>query len=594
MRSFIPDEIIEEIRTSIDIVDVISEYVTLKKGGRNYFGLCPFHNEKSPSFSVSQEKQIYHCFGCSEGGNAISFIMKVENITFTEAIEILAKRARIELPEADISDDLKKKNNLKEKIYELNVEAARFYHQNLVSPAGKYAEEYLVKRGLNQNTIKKFGLGYSLDQWDSLNKYLLSKGFSQDLIIKAGLAKKSKGNSIFDVFRDRIIFPIIDVKGKVIGFGGRTTKDAMPKYLNSAETLVFNKSRNLYCLNIAKNSNDRKIIIVEGYMDAISLYQFGINNAVASLGTALTENQAKLMSKYCDEVIIAYDSDTAGQAATIRGMEILNDAGLNVKILQMPEGKDPDEYIRKFGVEKFKGLINNSKTFIQFKMDMLRAQININSLDGKITFLNKMSEILSKIDNVIERDAYIKILSNQTGISEDSINAQINKKIYREDKTKRDVKMQNIKNENIVVDKKIDHIEKMILYLISQDDIYNKVKEKINLDLFKNPVNKSIAQTIIERLNGKKPIEAGELMVLLKGEDEVKTISQIFSQNLEFDDSVRAVNEYVSYINSISSKEQILSFLKQSSAGIENDLELQKKLNDMIKKTGTNDLDEGR
>lgn len=594
MSHFYPDEIIEEVRTGNDVVDVISEYVTLKKSGKNYFGCCPFHNEKTPSFSVSQEKQIFHCFGCGEGGNVVTFLMKVENIGFVDAIQILAKRARIELPEQDISDDLKKKNKLKETLLNINIETGRFYYKNLVGSNGEKAKKYLINRGINSDTVKKFGLGYSSDEWDSLYKYLKSKGFSDDLMLKVGLIKKSKASNYIDIFRDRLIFPIFDVQGKIIGFGGRTIANAQPKYLNSPETTLFNKSKNLYGLNIAKNSENKQVIIVEGYMDAISLHQFGLSNVVASLGTALTENQAKLISKYFDEVVIAYDSDTAGQTATLRGIEVLNNTGIRIKILQLPEGKDPDEYVRKFGAEKFKYLINNAKTFVQYKMDILRAKNNLNTVDGKINFLNNMTNILVKIENTMERDTYINILSNETGVSSESINAQINRKIYGKESKKKSIINSNIKNNIQVVDKKIDHAEKTLLLLISQEYTYKRAKDKISEDLFKDDINKKIAEEIIKRYNLGQIIEPGELMNTLNQPEEIKAISQVFSQNVEFDDVDRAVNELVNYICEINKKEKIYQLIRDNTELIEDNIEIQQKLNQLLRNIDSKESQEGR
>lgn len=568
MNNYYPDEIIDEVRASSDIVEIISEYIHLKKSGRNYFGVCPFHNEKTPSFSVSPDKQIFHCFGCGAGGNAISFLMKIENISFVEAVQTLAKRARIELPQENVSDEIKAKNFLKEQMFSVSKEAARFFYDQLMSEKGKAARKYLASRGIETRTIKKFGLGYALGEWEFLNKYLLSKGYSQEVIYKAGLVKRTKKDTFIDAFRDRVIFPIFDISSKVIGFGGRTLGDDKPKYLNSPETLIFNKSRNLYALNFAKNSNSKKLIIVEGYMDVITLHQNGIDFAVASLGTSLTENQAKLLNKYAEEIIVAYDSDAAGQAAAQRNIDILNFAGCNIKVLQIPNEKDPDEYVRKNGIDKFFLLVNNSKSNIQFKIDNLRNEINIKSVDGKIKFLNKMSDILAKIDNTIERDAYIRSLAMETGISADSITAQVNKRLYG-DSPKKVIKNNNYVEKNIaVVDNKLDGAEKLLLYLIAvNDELYKKYENDIKIDLFSQGSNQNVASKILDRLSAGQLIEPGELMIGVENEQQINDISKIFSQNIVMEDSEKALLECITYIKEYKKNmklNQLLSEVKDN------------------------------
>lgn len=568
MNNYYPDEIIDEVRASSDIVEIISEYIHLKKSGRNYFGVCPFHNEKTPSFSVSPDKQIFHCFGCGAGGNAISFLMKIENISFVEAVQTLAKKARIELPQENISDEIKAKNFLKEQMFSVSKEAARFFYDQLMSEKGKAARKYLASRGIETRTIKKFGLGYALGEWEFLNKYLLSKGYSQEVIYKAGLVKRTKKDTFIDAFRDRVIFPIFDISSKVIGFGGRTLGDDKPKYLNSPETLIFNKSRNLYALNFAKNSNSKKLIIVEGYMDVITLHQNGIDFAVASLGTSLTENQAKLLNKYAEEIIVAYDSDAAGQAAAQRNIDILNFAGCNIKVLQIPNEKDPDEYVRKNGIDKFFFLVNNSKSNIQFKIDNLKNEINIKSVDGKIKFLNKMSDILAKIDNTIERDAYIRSLAMETGISADSITAQVNKRLYG-DSPKKVIKNNNYVEKNIaVVDNKLDGAEKLLLYLIAvNDELYKKYENDIKIDLFSQGSNQNVASKILDRLSAGQLIEPGELMIGVENEQQINDISKIFSQNIVMEDSEKALLECITYIKEYKKNmklNQLLSEVKDN------------------------------
>lgn len=347
--------LIDEIKANVDIVEVISQYVALKRKGSNYFGLCPFHNEKSPSFSVSQNKQIFHCFGCNAGGDVIGFLKKIENISFQEAVEMLAERANITLPKLETSEEDKKKLLLQEKVFKVNEAAAQYFHENLYKPNARPAQEYVKKRKLDNATLKKFQIGYS-GNYDDLYKELKRQGFQDEEILESKLVIKSKSGTPLDAFRSRLMFPIVDVKDRVIAFGGRALDDSKPKYINSPDTIVYNKGRNLFALNVAKKTDKDYLIMVEGYMDAISLHQRGIDNAIASLGTALTERQGRLLKRYKSKVIIGYDSDGAGQAATMRGLEILQNIGFDIRILQLEGAKDPDEFVIKYRKREIQSL----------------------------------------------------------------------------------------------------------------------------------------------------------------------------------------------------------------------------------------------
>ena len=371
---------IDDIKSNNDIVDIISQYVILKRSGRNFLGLCPFHKEKTPSFSVSADKQIFHCFGCGIGGDVISFICKIDNVNYKEAIEILAEKAGIPLPISDNTNDTKKEM-LKQKIYEINELVANFYHQNLYTSIAKPAQEYVKKRKLDNNTLKKFMIGYSTGG-NEVYKLLKEKGFTEEQILASNLVKKTN-YGYNDVYKNRLMFPIQDIRNRYIAFGGRVLDNSLPKYINSPEGIVYSKGKNLYALNIAKGTKLDKIIMVEGYMDAVSLHQRGIPNAVASLGTSLTEGQARLLRKYTEKVIIAYDSDGAGQTATLRGLEILTSAGCDVRILQMEGAKDPDEYVIKYGNGRFNMLVDNAISLIEFKTKVLKKSLDLNNVNDK-------------------------------------------------------------------------------------------------------------------------------------------------------------------------------------------------------------------
>lgn len=412
----ISEEIIQKIKEQNDIVDIVSESIKLKRAGRNFVGICPFHNEKTPSFSVSQDKQIYKCFGCGEAGNVITFVMKTRNMPFIEALKYLADKANIEL-------NLQGTNNVQrdksERLYKINVEAARYYFNNLQKE--KKVTEYFTGRGILSSTIRKFGLGYAPKGWNNLMNYLKAKGYSELDLLNSGLIIRGKNNSSYDRFRERVIFPVFDYKGKVIGFGGRVLDNSKPKYLNSPETEIFKKGTNLYGLNFAvKNLKDRTLIIVEGYMDCISLHQYGITNVVASLGTALTSEQAKLLKRYADKIIISYDADLAGRSATIRGLKILKKEGFDLRVLTVPQGKDPDEFIRNNGKDAFIDLINKSLPFIEYRIKMAKYGMDLKDKEMLIKYINKACEIISELDP-IEMDVYVKKLSEETDIKEQAI-----------------------------------------------------------------------------------------------------------------------------------------------------------------------------
>ena len=492
----ISEEIIQKIKEQNDIVDIISETVKLKRTGRNFSGLCPFHNEKSPSFSVSQEKQIYKCFGCGEAGNVISFVMKTKNMQFFEALRYLADRANIYL------DFGNKENNKtaqkKDLLYKINVEAARFFFSNLMN--NQKSKEYFLNRGIRIETIKRFGLGYANDSWNNLIYHLRKRGFSEELMAEAGLISinKEKGTK-YDRFRNRVMFPVFDYRGKVIGFGGRVLDDSKPKYLNSPETLVFQKGTNLYGLNFALKSNmqERYFIIVEGYMDLIALHQSGITNVVASLGTALTINQARLLKRYADKVVISYDADMAGQMATMRGLEILRNAGFDVRVLSIPKGKDPDEFIKSNGKEAFLKLVNTAEPLIDYRLRKAEEGINFRDTEAIIKYSQNVMEIIADL-NPLEKDVYIKKASENTGIKEQALYDILGKKLNGA--------MDNNKNRFISENEKKIHAEagyikaerSLLKFMITEAEYLFYIMERISKKDFILEEHKQIFTVIIE------------------------------------------------------------------------------------------------
>ena len=506
------EEIIDEVRQNNDVVDVVGQYVHLTRKGRNYFGLCPFHNEKSPSFSFLLDRQIFHCFGCGVGGNVYTFLMKIEGIGFKEAVEQLAERANIQLPTLENSADAAKEE-LKAKVYKINEFTAEFYHQNLYKPTAKSGQEYVKKRKLTNETLETFRIGFS-GRFDELYKALKAQGFAEKEILESGLVIKNDRGYI-DMYRNRLIIPICDVRGRVIAFGGRVLDDSKPKYINSPENVVYSKGRHLFGLNVAKNDCKKKLIIVEGYMDVISLHQRGITNVVAALGTALTEQQGWLLRKSTEQVILGFDADGAGQTAIARSMEILQKMGCDMRVLQIEGAKDPDEFIVKYGEGRFKLAVDNAISLVEFKVKNLKKDINLENASDKIKFLNEIAKILAKVDNTIEREIYIEKIAKRYNISKEAIYAEVNKLIYANSKTDKILESKNkekriakkVEKQEIQIDEDIKNRENTIIALLldANMNIFQKIKEKIKPEDFKDETNRKIAEQLYMELEKKEP-----------------------------------------------------------------------------------------
>ncbi len=470
----------DDFLNKIDIVDIISDYTPLKRQGNEYIGLCPFHNEKTPSFHVSRDKQAYYCFGCKRGGNVITFIRSKEGLDYYDALKYLSDKTGVELPENDKyknSEKIKWQN----KTIEINTVAAKYFHSTL--KIGEEALEYLKKRKISPNTVKKFGLGYAPDMWDGLIKHLTSKGYTEKDILTAGLAIKTQKGGFIDRFRKRLMFPIFDVRGNVIAFGGRVLDDGLPKYMNSPETVCYKKKDNLYALNYARKSEQDNIVIVEGYMDAVMLYQAGIDNVVASLGTALTERQAMLLKRYTKDVVICYDSDMAGQIATLKGMDILADKGCNIRVITIPSGKDPDEYIKSNGPAAFRQLIDRADSLVEYKVGIYKKQCDMDTMSGKVSFLNMIAEALSKIDNKVEVEMYSRKIAEDYGISTEAILSEVYKNEKTVKTTDTRVAYDNIVDKASNGDESVEN-ERRILILLSLDNDYIPIFDKTEGDSF--------------------------------------------------------------------------------------------------------------
>ncbi|MDI3534411.1 MAG: primase [Thermosediminibacterales bacterium] len=548
------EDLLSEIRDKNDIVTVVSEYVSLKKSGKNYIGLCPFHSEKTPSFTVNPDKQMFYCFGCGVGGNVYTFIMQKEHMSFPEAVRFLAERAGIILPEEKEDPEYLEKLRLKKKFYEINRIAARYFYNCLVnSDQGVRALNYLKSRGISITTIKSFGIGYSLPDWEDLICYLKAKGYKETTLEKAGLAiKRKNGEEFYDRFRGRIMFPIFDIQNNIIGFGGRVLDDSKPKYLNSPETEVYNKRKNLYGLNfVKKHLVDDRILIVEGYMDVISLHQYGIKQAVASLGTSLTSEQAKLLRRYVKNVVVAYDADTAGISATLRGMDILKNAGLNVKVVMLPKGSDPDEYIRRFGKEAFLEKVDKAYSLIDFKIKHLENQFDLKNLQGRVNFLNRVVPIISEIDNEIEKDAYIKKLSQKLNITEESIRLELKKTSktlpVNGFKHNKGIKWNDNKERLKIITQSanIKAERDLINLMITDKSYYKRIFQEIDIDFFSDEDHKQIIKAISKGYENKNNLNSSEVIDYLEDERLIRKASLIFSGEVFFTETERVLQDCI-------------------------------------------------
>ncbi|CDB31932.1 dNA primase [Clostridium sp. CAG:575] len=581
------EEILNEVRQANDIVDVISQYVHLKRSGRNYFGLCPFHSEKSPSFSVSPDKQIFHCFGCGVGGNVITFISKIEGMNFVETVQSLAERANIQLPTLENTGD-SLKEELKAKVYKVNEFTAQYYHENLYKPQAKIAQEYVKKRQLNNETLKSFRIGFS-GKFDELYQELKKQGFEEKEILESGLVNKNDRGQYIDRYRNRLMFPICDVRGRVIAFGGRVLDDSKPKYINSPENVVYSKGRHLFGLNVAKKGDTKKLLIVEGYMDVISLHQRGITNVVAPLGTALTEQQGWLLRKSAEQIILSFDSDAAGLQAKLRALDILQNMGCDLRILQVEGAKDPDEYIVKYGNARFQNLIEKASSIIEFKVKVLKKDLNLDNVNDKIKFLNEIAKLIAKVDNNIEREIYIEKIAKEYEISKEAIYAEVNKLTYK-----------NVQNEKVLekskptivhrkreikeVSERIKKRENTIISILLNGDlnIFQIIKQNIKPEDFQYELNNKIAKKLYEEFEKGNSNINGIIDEL--DEEEQNQITMIMAEDYEINDIEKAIDDIMqSYekekLN--NRKFEILDLLEQNTDS-EEKKKLEKELTDII------------
>ena len=581
------EEILNEVRQSNDIVDVISQYVHLKRSGRNYFGLCPFHNEKSPSFSVSPDKQIFHCFGCGVGGNVITFVSQIEGLNFVETVQMLAERANIQLPTLQNNGDTQREI-LKDKVYKVNEFTAEYYHQNLYKPQAKMAQEYVKKRQLTNETLKSFRIGFS-GKFDELYQELKRQGFQEQEILESGLVNKNERGQYIDRYRNRLMFPICDARGRVIAFGGRVLDDSKPKYINSPENVVYSKGRHLFGLNVAKKGDTKKLLIVEGYMDVISLHQRGITNVVAPLGTALTEQQGWLLRKNSEQIILSFDSDDAGIKAKLRAIDILQNMGCDLRVIQLEGAKDPDEYILKYGNMRFQNVIDKAFSVVEFKVKILKKELDLDNTNDKIKFLNEIAKLISKVDNTMEREVYIEKIAKEYDISKEAIYAEVNKLTYKNDKSEKILE----KAKTIITHKKVETKEvsqaikrrenTIISILLSGDlSIFEIIKQNIKPEDFQDEINHEIAKKLYEEFEKGNSNINGIIDTL--EQEQQNQITMIMAEDYEIENLEKAIDDIIQAYKRDklnNRKLEILELLEQTSNN-EEKKELEKELSNII------------
>ena len=581
---FYSDDIIEEVRMKNDIVDVISGYVRLQKKGSSYFGLCPFHNEKSPSFSVSPGKQMYYCFGCGAGGNVFTFIMEYENFTFIEAVKYLAERAGVKLPEGEYSKEQRAAADLKTVLLEVNKKAASYYYYQLKQESGRQAYEYLKNRELSDETIKSFGLGYSSKYSDSLYRYLKGKGYSDAILKESGLFSADERYGMHDKFWNRVMFPIMDVNNRVIGFGGRVMGDAKPKYLNSPETKIFDKSRNLYGLNIARKSRKNYLIVCEGYMDVISMHQAGFTNAVASLGTALTSGHASLMSRYTKEVLLTYDSDEAGQKAALRGIPILREAGIKPRVVNLAPYKDPDEFIKAEGQEAFEKRLSEAMNYFLFEVQVMERQYNLADPEDKTEFYRAIAKKLLEFPEELERNNYMESISRKYQIRYEDLRRMVNNLalsgtgISAKPKAPAKERKREKKEDGRDASQKL-----MLTWLTSYPKMFDTIEGYIGPDDFTTPLFHQVAELLFEQ-HEQGEVNPAKLLNRFTDSEEQKEVTSLFHATLHLENDQerrRALRETVGRMKRDSIAHQSQSLAPTDIAGLQRLVEAKKHLEEI-------------
>lgn len=529
------EDLIEEIRMKNDIVDVISGYVKLQRKGSSYFGLCPFHNEKSPSFSVSPSKQMYYCFGCGAGGNVFTFLMEYEKYTFVEAVQALADRAGVALPKMEYSKEAQREADLKAVLLEINKQAAQFYYYQLRSQRGEKALRYLKDRGLSDGTMNQFGLGFSDQFSDALYQFLKSKKYSDDVLRQSGLFQVDERRGMYDKFWNRVIFPIMDVNNRVIGFGGRVMGDGKPKYLNSPETKIFDKSMNLYGLNVARSSRKKNILVCEGYMDVISLHQAGFTNAVASLGTAFTSRQVNLLKRYTDEILLLYDSDQAGIKAALRAIPMLREVGIAAKVVDLTPHKDPDEFIKHMGQDAFQERLDRALNGFLFEVKAAQSEYDLSDPQGKTDFQMEIAKKLCRFENELERENYMQASAEFCGVNVESLRKMVNRLALRGAGIPEPVRPKSGLNRNREKQNGYEMSQKLMLtWMTSFPEIFQGVIKYISPDDFTNPLYHTVAEMLFEQYR-EGELNPARLLNRFEDSEEQKEVASVFHARIPLD-----------------------------------------------------------
>ena len=533
------DDIIEEVRQKNDIVDVVSQYVKLTRKGSSYFGLCPFHNEKTPSFSVTPGKQMYYCFGCGAGGNVFNFIMEYENYTFGEALKHLAERSGVELPQIEYSKEVQEKARQKAELLEINKQAAQYFYYQLRTEKGQQGYQYLAGRGLSEETMRKFGLGYSDKFSDGLYRYLKSKGYQDERLRESGLFNVDERHGMYDKFWNRVIFPIMDVNNRVIGFGGRVMGDGKPKYLNSPETKIFDKSRNLYGLNIARTTRKKYLILCEGYMDVISMHQAGFTNAVASLGTALTSGHASLLKRYTQEVLLLYDSDEAGVRAALRGIPILREAGVNSRVVNLRPYKDPDEFIKNMGSEAFEERLNQASDSFLFRVSIAESEFPMNEPQGQNRFFERCAQMLLELKDELERNLYIEAIvkkyRSQYGVSVEDLRKRVNTLALKGTPAENRIQPRNGTKEKKKRDSASDQAQKLMLtWLVTYPGIFDKVAQYLGPEDFVVPLYREVAEMLFTQ-HKEGQVNPARLLNSFTDSEEQREVASLFNATIHLE-----------------------------------------------------------
>lgn len=579
------DEIIEEVRSRNDIVDVISSYVKLQKKGSSYFGLCPFHNEKSPSFSVSRGKQMYYCFGCGAGGNVFTFLMEYENYTFQEALKYLADKAGVELPKTEYSAQAKERADLKAILLEINKIAAQYFYVQLKSSKGEAGLSYLKRRELSDDTIKAFGLGYSNKYSDDLYRYLKERGYKDEMIAKAGLISIDERHGAHDKFWNRVMFPIMDVNSRVIGFGGRVMGDAKPKYLNSPETLIFDKSRNLYGLNRARSTRKPYFLLCEGYMDVISLHQAGFTNAVASLGTALTPGHASLIKRYVKEVYLTYDSDEAGTKAALRAIPILKDVGITAKIIRMEPYKDPDEFIKNLGAEAFEERIGRARNGFMFSLEVLERDYDMYSPEGKTDFMREVARRLGEFEEEIERNNYIEAVAQAYHVGYEELRKLVVKTAVQQGLAKPVSRPKQTRKEK-KEDGNITSQKVLLTWLIEDENIFSQICKYISPEDFTGDIYRTVASILYEQYE-KQQVNPAQIMNHFTDEEEHREVASLFHTKIKelttLGEQEKALKETIIRVKNHSIEEAARNLAPTDIAGLQRLMEAKRQLQDLEK-----------